>query len=449
MKKMAVFIFLLFVSIPRVFCVPTQLKIVGKRVFETKSAKESINYFLSNLNTYPDDEFLLLYLARSYWNIGIYDKAEKKFIKILKINQNNKQAQNGLNNLYISLINKALNINNKNLALDYIKKAEFYLPDRSFFYTKDAQITMECGDFLSAARIWKMSWENSKYTLDERVKKDIWKLHQMSYCYKKAGKSNAKEWETYIYKLYRKYQNNIDLLNILADVYFFNNKEINKRNKLRNKAMHLYEKQHTERRSIPVYFPLDGYWKVSTGPFQKLVDTHNGFAGYATDYICVSSDGVYHVSGDGKNNTNYPSYGKNIYAALDGIVDLVVEGITDNQVGFTSNLNAVNLVRLKHIVNGMTYYTLYVHLMHDSIVVKKGDKVKAGDIIGKVGNSGFSFGPHLHFSVMDENRVSLEIKFKDVEVIENKKKEIFAENSFISPQKGMIIKRINNKNEIK
>lgn len=58
-----------------------------------------------------------------------------------------------------------------------------------------------------------------------------------------------------------------------------------------------------------------------------------------------------------------------------------------------------NYVKIKH-KNG--YYTLYAHLKYNSVTVKTGDKVKKGEVIGYMGNTGYSFGGHLHFEVRNE-----------------------------------------------
>ena len=69
---------------------------------------------------------------------------------------------------------------------------------------------------------------------------------------------------------------------------------------------------------------------------------------------------------------------------------------------FTQNKSCGNGVVIEH-TNG--YSTKYCHF--DSVAVKQGDKVSAGCMIGKVGNTGQSTGPHLHYSVLkDGNAVN-------------------------------------------
>jgi hypothetical protein len=47
-------------------------------------------------------------------------------------------------------------------------------------------------------------------------------------------------------------------------------------------------------------------------------------------------------------------------------------------------------------------YAFYGHLQRGSVAVAVGDRVKTGQQVGRLGNSGNSFGPHLHFSVLDD-----------------------------------------------
>ena len=50
---------------------------------------------------------------------------------------------------------------------------------------------------------------------------------------------------------------------------------------------------------------------------------------------------------------------------------------------------------------GPDVYAFYAHLQPGEMKVKLGDKVKAGAAIGKLGNSGNSTAPHLHFALLD------------------------------------------------
>jgi len=58
----------------------------------------------------------------------------------------------------------------------------------------------------------------------------------------------------------------------------------------------------------------------------------------------------------------------------------------------------------------------YCHLQKGGCLVRPGQRVKAGDAIAHSGNTGFSTGPHLHFSVFKtldgHHRISLPVKFR-------------------------------------
>jgi hypothetical protein len=76
--------------------------------------------------------------------------------------------------------------------------------------------------------------------------------------------------------------------------------------------------------------------------------------------------------------------GTEIYATGDGVI---VRADADGS-GYG------NHVRINH---GYGYLTLYGHM--SKIMVRPGQKVKRGDVIGLVGNTGKSVGPHLHYEV--------------------------------------------------
>jgi murein DD-endopeptidase MepM/ murein hydrolase activator NlpD len=75
-----------------------------------------------------------------------------------------------------------------------------------------------------------------------------------------------------------------------------------------------------------------------------------------------------------------------------------------------------NAVILDH---GNGEYSLLAHMQFGSVTVTVGDRVAAGHAIGKLGNSGDSFGPHLHYQLQSSPQLfqgqSLPFRFQGVD----------------------------------
>src|SRR5262249_5514280 len=129
-------------------------------------------------------------------------------------------------------------------------------------------------------------------------------------------------------------------------------------------------------------FPLHGTWNVSAD------STHHhekkAYAIFAVDLLGVDDQGRDHT-GDGKKLEDWIGWGKPTLACADGVVAEVREGNPDNPVGKIGTEH--NGVSITHESGEQTWY---LHCMKGSITVKVGDRVKAGDAIGKIGNSGAS-----------------------------------------------------------
>lgn len=92
----------------------------------------------------------------------------------------------------------------------------------------------------------------------------------------------------------------------------------------------------------------------------------------------------------------------NITAHSDGTVVQVIKNINVNTPNDPTNPG--NMVRIDH---GNGFQTRYLHLAYGTVSVNVGDKVTRGQILGYMGNTGNSFGAHLHFEVLkDGNRIN-------------------------------------------
>lgn len=138
--------------------------------------------------------------------------------------------------------------------------------------------------------------------------------------------------------------------------------------------------------SIPAIKPIavddlrrvGGYYGWRIHPIMKIEQHHNGM-----DFTAP--------------------LGTDVYATGEGVVTRIQRSRARTGFG--------NMIEVDH---GFGYKTIYAHL--EEILVQRGDTVKRGEVIGLVGNTGFSTAPHLHYEVRKHNRAvdPINYYFKDL-----------------------------------
>jgi hypothetical protein len=109
------------------------------------------------------------------------------------------------------------------------------------------------------------------------------------------------------------------------------------------------------------------------------------------------------VKGDINKVENYTIFGKDVIAVADGTVVATRTDLPEQPPGKLPDNLPIDQADGNFVVLdiGNGAFALYAHMQPGSVKVARGAKVKVGDLLGKVGNTGNTSAPHLHFHVMD------------------------------------------------
>lgn len=149
--------------------------------------------------------------------------------------------------------------------------------------------------------------------------------------------------------------------------------------------------------------PFEGRWFVFAAGDTINVNHHmvERSQWFAVDFMKTGGLNDRALStGDGKSLENYYSWGQSVVSPVDGVVRKVLNTDPDNPIGTRDKKNAFG----NHVVIEASpkEFVYLAHFQKGSVVVKEGDTIKAGQLLGKCGNSGNTSAPHIHMHVQDE-----------------------------------------------
>lgn len=203
--------------------------------------------------------------------------------------------------------------------------------------------------------------------------------------------------------------------------------------------------------NIVVDFPLRGEWLSPNTPGSRIPShgTDRFGTSYAYDFIQVDRhrkglpayrSSLFHYLFLGVPIKNYYCWGQPVYAPFHGTVLVAEDGFPEqprtslsgdlyhayhNVRYFDPHRESVQTIAGNYIILKHTdpIYAALCHLQTGSVSVSVGQSVKAGDFLGRIGHSGNSLGPHLHFQLMDSSDIAtakgLPCAFTSYEVYQN------------------------------
>ena len=125
---------------------------------------------------------------------------------------------------------------------------------------------------------------------------------------------------------------------------------------------------------------------------------------FAIDWKQVEQGETY--AGDARDVRSYFSHGEPVYAVADATVVSATDGVPDNVPRTAAGFSPAVALTMENVAGnavvldlGDGQFAYYAHLKPGSVRVKAGARVRRGDVLAQIGNSGDARWPHLHFQV--------------------------------------------------
>jgi tetratricopeptide (TPR) repeat protein len=364
---------------------------------------------LEALKHFPDEGWLYSNLGWAYRNLGKFEMGLEVTLKGYELRPGEKIIQENLKGAYYDL--GKLYLDNK----EWEKGRDLYLaaltkfPDEAWFHGNLAWVYRNLGDKAKGLDVAKRAYQLKGD--DDKIKENLkWAYIDLGNYYRLEEKNPAKSISLYQEAL-KLLPDDPLIYDRLGWAYIFSQRrEEALKGGYFEKSTQLYLAKNKTQQKVALSLPFSGRWQVSQGNSGSW--SHIGLGSFAWDFMKVDEKYQTHgeVRGRKLTNEDFFAFGSEVLAPAPGVVTEVGEGVDDNPYEEWNYHSIGNYVLIDH--GDGTVSGLY-HFRKGSIVVKVGDRVERGQVLGLVGNSGYSDVPHLHYNLSDGSGATIPAAFSD------------------------------------
>jgi hypothetical protein len=156
---------------------------------------------------------------------------------------------------------------------------------------------------------------------------------------------------------------------------------------------------------VPFRLPLEGPVTVAWGGPTLAVNYHAVMPDQRWSFDLVVTANGHTFRGDGSRLEDYYAFDRPVLAPAAGVVRIARDCEPDGPIRQWRVRRAAGNYVVLEVADGE--FLFIAHLRHGSITVAAADRVREGQVIGRVGNSGNSSEPHVHLHLQDTPRTSL------------------------------------------
>jgi tetratricopeptide (TPR) repeat protein len=405
-----------------------------------KNYPEAIALFEKGLKKTPDHPYLRNNLAWTYWEMGngfSGEDPEKAYAAYRKAYETHRKNEIQIHTAILYKASEYKKWMDAFHALEAARKQfpghpELFAPSfwlyyhHAVFFRDQKDYRKMIASFLKLqdftrnhpSKIWQDKRTYFSLAFSEFYHRLMEMTNNLWPYWKKIGPAQKKEAESYL-KLLDGSSEEIKLLSALfRGQILYREGRVEEAKKLLDgvyEEIASMEPYREKLKEVKIPFPLKGTYLVENYRSSRYI-THMGADRYCYDISGSDNKGQRLKTGKtGEQLSDYYGFDAEIYSPVDGVVLSAQDGIPDR----TKNSPMALPGNYLQILSGEKVFLFY-HLKNGSLTVKKGDRVRAGDVIGKLGNSA-SFEPHLHFGVYSADMVlSYPVSFVNYSVLRNK-----------------------------